>query len=524
MTTVGSNMFPRIRFYSVGVVDVLILFLAFVVFSVLRSRARGKIPPGPPGVPLLGNLFDFPREFAPQAYLDMAKKYGDVVALRVLGQTFIVLNSATAAIELLEKRSSNYSDRPPSILIEMTGWNWALVLKRYGERWRRVRREVWQHFHPNALGQYRATQLLESRRFLRKLLNEYGRVDLPTQTMMLFSSTNLTIVQGLPQKDISKRFIDALVASEEGFAEVFGPSTFIVELMPWLRHLPSWFPGMGWQNKVSKWQDESDALLDGPWIAAKNAIARGEAKPSILTGLLERVSQLQGSEAESEELIVKEITSSIYGAGTDTGAATLYSFFCAMLIHPEVQKRAQAELDAVIGPDRLPEYADRDSLPYINAVVKETLRWHNVSPLGASHCCMEEDEYRGWRIPKGAVVTANIWGILHDPDVYPEPDAFRPERYWKDGKPVTDSLDPATVVFGFGRRICPGRYFGEDSLFINIASILQVFNILPALDKSGKPIPVVAKKTSGALSLLEPFEYRIQPRSEAALALISEDL
>ncbi|OSD00072.1 cytochrome P450 [Trametes coccinea BRFM310] len=523
MSSSQSVLMPRIGSYTVGVTDVLIVAFAFVAFSILRNRARGKLPPGPPGVPLLGNLFDFPAEFAPDAYLAMSKKYGDVFSLHVLGQTFVVLNSATAAIDILEKRSSNYSDRPPSILIEMTGWNWALVLKRYGERWRRVRREIWQHFHPNALGQHRAAQITECRRFLRRLLKDYGTVDLPNQTMQLFSATNLTIVHGLPYKDMSQKFINDLVASEEGFAEVFGPSTFIVELFPWLRHLPAWVPGMGWRNKVAEWTDESTALLDGPWIAAKNALARGEIRPSILTELMDRASQLEGEEAKTEELIVKEITSSIYGAGTDTGAATLYSFFCAMLIYPEVQKRAQAELDAVIGPDRLPEYSDRASLPYINAVVKEVLRWHNVSPLGASHCAMEEDEYRGWRIPKGSIVTANIWGILHDPDVYPEPHVFRPERYWKDGKVVTDGLDPATVVFGFGRRICPGRYFGEDSLFINISSILQVYDILPALDKSGKPIPVVAKKTSGALSLLEPFEYRIKPRSEAALALIPDD-
>ena len=88
---------------------------------------------------------------------------------------------------------------------------------------------------------------------------------------------------------------------------------------------------------------------------------------------------------------------------------TILGFFCAMLIHPSVQARAQAELDRVIGPDRMPEHADRPALPYIRALVKESLRWHNAGPLGIAHRCMEEDTFRGWRIPEGTIVLPNIW-------------------------------------------------------------------------------------------------------------------
>lgn len=78
-------------------------------------------------------------------------------------------------------------------------------------------------------------------------------------------------------------------------------------------------------------------------------------------------------------------------------------------MHPDAQRKAQAELDAVIGPNRLPRYADRSSLPYINAVVKESLRWQPVTPLGGPHKSTADDEYRGWFIPKGTIVIANQW-------------------------------------------------------------------------------------------------------------------
>lgn len=88
------------------------------------------------------------------------------------------------------------------------------------------------------------------------------------------------------------------------------------------------------------------------------------------------------------------------------------SFFLAMAMHPEVQSKAQAELDAVIGPHRLPCYADRGSLPYIDALMKESLRWQPVLPLGVAHRSTTDDEYRGWFIPKGTLVIPNAWYVL----------------------------------------------------------------------------------------------------------------
>lgn len=89
--------------------------------------------------------------------------------------------------------------------------------------------------------------------------------------------------------------------------------------------------------------------------------------------------------------------------------STLLSFFMAMAMHPEVQRKAQAELDAVVGPDRLPEHGDREALPYINAIAKEALRWQNVVPLGVVHRCMEANEYNGYLIPEGTLIIPNAW-------------------------------------------------------------------------------------------------------------------
>ncbi|OSD06672.1 CyP450 monooxygenase [Trametes coccinea BRFM310] len=496
--------------------DVLVVAFAFALFALIRRLSRpekGPLPPGPPGLPLLGNTFDIPKEQAWVAFRDLSSKYGDVVALNALGQTIVIVSSVEAAVDLLDKRSAIYSDRQASVLADMIGWTWNLAFKRYGDDWRRVRRLFWHHFQPNAVGQYRAVQQRDVRDLLRRLLE--GPTDLDGEMKLTLTKTILTAVHGLPKEAVTSRYVDILTASEAGIAEAFSPGAFLVEFCPWLRHVPGWLPGTGWQRKVREWQGQSDAIREEPFRAAKEAMRRGEAEPSMLTDLLEK-----SREGELDEDAIKETTAVAFGAGTDTTAATLHAFVLAMILHPSVQQRAQAELAAIVGPERLPEHADRAALPYVDAMVKELLRWHNVAPLGVAHRCMREDEYRGWRIPESAIVMPNAWAILHDPETFPDPDEFRPERFLKDGRPNTDVLDPGSVAFGFGRRICPGQHFAEDALFIAIASLLHVFDFGRALDEHGRPIPVEVKMTSGFLSYVEDYKYSIRPRSAAAETLI----
>lgn len=149
--------------------------------------------------------------------------------------------------------------------------------------------------------------------------------------------------------------------------------------------------------------------------------------------------------------------------------STVQSFFMAMACFPEVQTKARTELDAVVGPSRLPTFEDRDSLPYIAAVAKESMRWQPVAPVGLPHVSLEDDEYKGYFIPAGSSVIANLWyadpcssmdpdahtvnrAFSRDPRVYPEPETFNPDRFLKDGKLDPAVQDPKTFVFGYGRR------------------------------------------------------------------------
>jgi len=192
-------------------------------------------------------------------------------------------------------------------------------------------------------------------------------------------------------------------------------------------------------------------------------------------------------------------------------------------------KKAQEELDRVVGSDRLPQLSDQEDLPYISALIKELLRWTCPLPLGLPKRVTEDDIYKGYFIPAGTTILENIWqvlyltrwrwkidvrvclvyrGICYDDEVYPQPQLFDPERFLKDGKLDRSVKDPEDRVFGAGRRydyaramvltltaffffsvarICPGRYFALRSLFLNVSRTLSVFDIEAPVGE--KPVP-----------------------------------
>ncbi|KAJ7601433.1 cytochrome P450, partial [Mycena polygramma] len=148
--------------------------------------------------------------------------------------------------------------------------------------------------------------------------------------------------------------------------------------------------------------------------------------------------------------------------------ATLSTFFLAMALHPEIQAAAQAEIDEVLD-GRLPRLCDRASLPYVECVMREVLRWNPAVPLGLPHLLNRDDVYKDYLVPSGSIVMVNEWSILRDPDVFPSPEQFQPGRFLNNERAV----EVARSIFGFGRRVCPGIHFAEASIFIAIATALS---------------------------------------------------
>ena len=165
----------------------------------------------------------------------------------------------------------------------------------------------------------------------------------------------------------------------------------------------------------------------------------------------------------------------------------------AMIAHPEIQRRAQEQLDTVVGRFRPPTFADAPNLPYIQALIKETLRWRPALPLGVSHSTIEDDWYEGMFIPKGTMCLANLWQCNHDPAYYGEDAArFNPERFLDEHGALIPGLaetrDDGHSTYGFGRRACVGKHAANDTLFMSMATVLWAMRLECPRDESGKEV------------------------------------
>ncbi|KAH9478005.1 Cytochrome P450 monooxygenase COX2 [Psilocybe cubensis] len=350
----------------------------------------------------------------------------------------------------------------------------------------------------------------EVRGFLRRL--QQSPENFMHHVRHTFAAIIMGITYGITVEDTSDPYISNAEEALQGLVETAIPGSYLVDLIPALLYIPSWFPGASFKRKAAYWSRLNNDVINKPFEYIENELTNDrEVVPSVTTSLISRLPEKDDPLYSEERQIAKHATSVAYivtltadsylgPAGADTTVSTVQTLFLAMAMYPEALKKAHAELDAVVGPYRLPDYGDCDSLPYINAIVKESMRWNQVLPLAIAHMTTHDDEYDGYFIPRGTVVMPNGWSILHDPEVFPDPMEFKPERYLKDGKLDHTVRSPECAAFGFGRRICPGRHLSDNSLYLIVASTLAVYDIKPAIDEFGNPIKLEAKFTSGFIS------------------------
>lgn len=498
------------------------LALACAVFAVVLAQCRARkkelpLPPGPRRLPLLGNALQMPgpSDRAWLTYAGWATRYGDVMYLEALGRPVLILSSARAVTELLCGRAATYSDRPELTMANLSGWKDAFATMRYGERFHRARRLTEGALNSSAVSQYAPVQAATTRMLLRKLL------DTPEEFAAHFrwavGRAILYISYGYDAKDGEDELIRMADAAMANFSAASAPE-WAVDSFPWLRFLPSWLPGAGFLTRAKVWHDEADRMFQTPFNMVKSRLIGDEVPVEVpvsesLTANLLRDEDDGKPVPVDVETLVMYIVGSLYGGGADTSVSAMLSFALAMTLHPEVQHKAQAD---ITGGARLPNFEDRPRLPYVDALVQEVYRWNPVAPLGLPHRCMVDDHYQGHRIPEGAIVFANIWQILHDEAVYPDPFAFNPERYLaNDQRPKTNeqNVDPRTYAFGFGRRECPGRFLADSSIWLMIASILATFDIQKATDDQGEEITPDIDYTGGLISHPLPIRCSIKQRT-----------
>ncbi|THU98690.1 cytochrome P450 [Dendrothele bispora CBS 962.96] len=495
----------------IGLVCAVVVYYAFSK----RSRSAFPLPPGPRRLPIVGNWQDTHKLTEPiyLVYTKWAKEFGDLVYLEMpFGESTIVVNSAKAVDELFEKRSANYSDRPKMYMAnELMKWAWNLAHMRYSDRWRLHRKTFHQYFQQRQIPEFYPIQRESATLFLNKLIEDPEEFHDHVRHHAGYAILKAVYGHKMARKnDYYVHLADLAVRS---VAEALDGS-FLVDYVPMLAYIPSWFPGASFKRKAKLWGQHSLEAKDGPWVDLKRNYENGTGVPCFAIDSLEKFK-----DSKEMEEVIKNCAGIAFVAGADTTVSLILSAILALLVYPDVQAKVQAEIDAVVGNSRLPDFEDREKLPYLEAVLTETLRWIPVLPLSLPHRVVKDDIYEGHFIPGGSIIIGNTWNILRDPEMYPDPDSFKPERFLQQpGKKLP--LHPAQFAFGFGRRVCPGRYFGLSSAWIAIASLVATCNINKAVDSNGKVIEPVVDIVGEVVCHPAPFKCSFVPRSPEALKLM----
>ncbi|KAL5375290.1 hypothetical protein DPSP01_011300 [Paraphaeosphaeria sporulosa] len=475
-------------------------------------------------MPLLGNIRDLPPpgKLEYTHWLELKNIYGPISSITVLGQTLVFIHDKNIADELLNKRSAIYSGRPRLRFgLDMVGWIDAMSSLQNNALHRLYRKYAYQQIGSKAaVSRYHSMQEAIVGRTLQRM-KECGGRDLVHNLKTQTGSLILRVLYGykIEQNEADPLIAMADVAMDQ-FSQATVPGRWLVDTIPMLAHVPEWLPGAGFKKTARLWRHNVLSCVNVPYNFARKRHSGGSASMSFVSRSMDEAEADNGGCALSEEQehAIKWTAVSLYVGGEDTSAETLNAFFLAMSMFHNVQRKAQEEIDRVVGAQRMPNFGDRDRLPYLNAVVDEALRWHPIVPMGVPHLSDEEDCINGYRIPKGAIVLPNVWWFSRDSKVYHDPETFKPERYME---PYNEP-SPRDFVFGFGRRICPGRVLADSSLYLTFAQVLATFNVVPAVNERGDTVKNVHTFGPGLVSKVGPFSIEVRVRSEAHGATLDE--
>ncbi|KAJ3557244.1 hypothetical protein NM688_g1574 [Phlebia brevispora] len=495
-----------------------LVLLKMIMFIMKLRELRRLMPAGPAGWPLLGNILQVGRLQWVQ-FAKWKEQYGPVFSLNFAGQPVIVLNDFAVVAEFLDRRSSIYSSRPRLIMAaEILLGGLAFPIMPYGDLWRRMRRGAHEGFVGRASIAYQSLQEKESVLLAFHMLRDPHSWD--NHLRRSSASTVLCAVYGWSSIDTSRdHIVDRINHIMHRIAQAC---------------LPDWMAK--WKRDGKAFFETHNAFFEDLLQEVDSKMKEGTYEPCFAANLIEDERKRQG--LSDRELAW--LAGMMFGAGAETTAASLAVFILAMVLHPSAVKRAQAQIDKVVGRERLPTFADRARLPYIDAIVKEVLRWGPVTPLGVPRQSIQDDRYEDHFIPKGTLVLVNIWAVNRDPEHYPDYADFRPERHLDDSGELVDPTPgihtQGHLSYGAGRRhvsisnslsshldflwlntgarICVGKDVANQALFMDFATLLWAFNIMKAKDENGEPItPSLSDCVDEGLVFRPvPFKCSITPR------------
>ena len=379
-------------------------FYFYVTPNVLKDSRRKQLPPGPAGLPLIGNFLHLGNaETFRFKVQEWAKQYGEIFYTRMGGSDYVYLSSPTTVKELMDKRSSIYSSRPPAPLAgDVASGGRRQLFMAYGPSYRVVRKIAHQLLSITQTTSYQPVQDLESKQLMHDILHDPA--NFYDHNRRYSASVIITVTYGHRCPDWNAPIVKNVYKVVNNLQVFSTPGAFLVDTFPSLRFFPQWIFG-SWRTFGKKCFEHDSPIYLKLWRNLKQEVDEGRANPCFAKDFYLSNPEKQGL----DELHAAYQTGGLVEAGSETTSAFLNAFILSMCRNPKVFEKAQQEVDKVVGEARLPNFDDEKDLPYVRALIKELLRTRPPNKFGMQHYTTEDDWYNGMFIPKDTVVVINWW-------------------------------------------------------------------------------------------------------------------
>ncbi|XP_033630841.1 cytochrome P450 1A1-like [Asterias rubens] len=481
-----------------------------------NNTEKSKSLPGPRGLPLLGNILDLGGEALHVNLSQLAQKYGDVYQIRIGSRPVVVLNGMETIRQALVKQSTDFAGRPDfmssQVMKEINGGS--MTFSDYSPGWklhRKIGETALRHF---TSGQQSSSVqdkvLLEVQELIETWTNNNkGSTVVDPSLMLKLSVSNImcSYIFSRRHKLDDARLRDFAAMSDDFGAAASSGNT--MDFMPWLKYLPT----KTMQNFRRLLQNFKDWF--GGYMQQHLENYQENSEKDIMDYLITMGNKIDPVELEQLHLTREMLQTTVYdlfGAGFDTVSAVLTWALLLMILHPDIQRDIQEEIDAVIGVDRLPQLSDRGKLPLTEACLHEVLRYSSVVPFTIPHTTTRDTHLNGYPIPKDTVIFVNLYSINQDPTVWQNPEEFNPRRFLTaDGGSVDPERTASVMPFGAGRRRCLGSELGRVEMFLYFTTLMQKCSL--EISNGDRPS---TKSSNGLTQRPLPYQMRIKLRKHDA--------
>ncbi|XP_073070341.1 cytochrome P450 1B1 isoform X1 [Manis javanica] len=479
----------------------LLLFLSVLaavhVGQWLRQRRRqpGSAPPGPFAWPLIGNAAALGP--APHlAFARLARRYGDVFQIRLGSCRVVVLNGERAIRQALVQQSAAFADRPPFASFRVVSGGRSLAFGQYSQLWKVQRRAAHSTLRAFSARQPHSRRVLESHvlgeaRELVALLvrGSAGGAFLDPRPLTVVAVANVmsAVCFGCRYSHDDAEFRE-LLSHNEAFGRTVGAGS-LVDVLPWLQRFPNPVR-TAFREFEQLNRNFSNFVLD-KFLSHRESLRPGADPRDLMDAFILSAGKMavEGSGNGGARLDVEYVPATvtdIFGASQDTLSTALQWLLILFTRYPTVQAQVQAEVDQVVGRERLPCLDDQPKLPYVMAFLYEAMRFSSFVPVTIPHSTTASASVLGYHIPKDTVVFVNQWSVNHDPVKWPNPDDFDPARFLDNNGLINKDLASSVMIFSVGKRRCIGEELSKVQLFLFISILAHQCNFKANPDEPSK--------------------------------------